>query len=255
MVVKTQAEGAEERHAAVFISHSRKDKDFVRHLDAALEKEGRKAWVDVESILPTEDWLAKIYSGVEGSDAFVFVISPDSVRSQDCRRELLHAVEHNKRLVPIVRREVEDEAVSEPLRSPQWIFFRESDDFERSCRALTDALDTDLEWVRAHTRLLTRAIEWDNNGRDSSFLLRGSDLKTAEDWQVGAADKEPKPTPLQTGYVLSSRRAATRRQRMTLGAVTMGLIVAVVLALLAWWQRNEAVYQSGISLGRQWACT
>jgi hypothetical protein len=127
MVVRTQAEGAEERRTADFISRSRKDKDFVRRRDAALEKEGRKAWVDVESILPTEDWLAKIYSGVEGSDAFVFVISPDSVRSQDCQRELLHAVEHNKRLVPIVRREVEDEAVPEPLRSPQWIFFREGD--------------------------------------------------------------------------------------------------------------------------------
>jgi hypothetical protein len=50
-----------------------------------------------------------------------------------------------------------------------------------------DALDTDLDWVPAHTRLLTRAIEWDNNGRENSFVLRGSDLQRAEEWQVRAA--------------------------------------------------------------------
>ena len=52
--------------------------------------------------------------------------------------------------------------------------------------------------MREHTRLLERAIEWDKSRRDSSFVLRGSDLRTAEEWQVRAAEKDPKLTPLQT---------------------------------------------------------
>jgi len=41
---------------------------------------------------------------------------------------------------------------------------------------LIQALDTDLDAVKSHTRILVRALEWDRNGRDSSFLLRGIDL-------------------------------------------------------------------------------
>jgi hypothetical protein len=130
------------------------------------------------------------------------------------------------------------------------IFFRETDDFEGSFQVLIDALDTDLDWVHAHTRLLTRAIEWDNNGRDNSFLLRGNDLRAAEEWQVRAANKEPKLTALQTEYMLASRRDATRRQRLMFIAVTLGLVVAVVLGSIAWWQRNVAVEQEKIASAR-----
>jgi hypothetical protein len=262
MVIETQARsgGSEERRADVFISHSRKDKNFVGRLKEALEKSGYEVWVDVEDILPTEDWLAGVYSGIEKADAFVFVISPDSVKSEDCQKELDHSVEHNKRLVPIMHRAVYDEEVPEPLRVPEWIFFQDGDDFDGSLQTLTEALDTDLEWVHAHTRLLMRAIEWDNSGRDNSFVLRGSDLRTAEGWQVRATDKEPKLTALQTEYILAGRTAETRRQRITLGAVIAGLVVAVVLGSFAWWQRNEAIAQrdeaerqTNIALARQLA--
>ena len=119
-------------------------------------------------------------------------------------------------------------------------------------RRLTDtlirALDTDLKWVRAHTRLLTRAIEWDANGRNNSFVLRGEDLRAAEQWLAQAgAQKERQPTALQTEYIIASRKAAARRQRITLGAVTFGLIVAIVLAVVAFKQRNIAEERGRIS--------
>ncbi len=82
--------------------------------------------------------------------------------------------------MPIVRRGVDSKAVPQALAALNWIFFRESDDFDSAFQSLIKALDTDLEWVHVHTRLLVRAIEWDGNGRDDSFVLRGSDLKEAE---------------------------------------------------------------------------
>ena len=36
-------------------------------------------WVDWESIPPAVDWLEQIFRGIEESDAFIFLISPDSV--------------------------------------------------------------------------------------------------------------------------------------------------------------------------------
>src|SRR3712207_1684036 len=129
VVIEAQADRPEERQASVFISYSREDKDFVRRLAEVLEKRDRETWVDLEDIRPTEEWLAGVYSGIEGTNAFIFVISPESVKSKSCLQELDHAVEHNKRLVPIMHQAVDDEAVPEPLRSPQWIFFRDEDDF------------------------------------------------------------------------------------------------------------------------------
>jgi hypothetical protein len=120
------------------------------------------------------------------------------------------------------------------------------------------AMDTDLEWVKSHTRLLTRAVEWESRGRDRSFLLRGSDLEAAEEGQARATDKEPELTPLQRQYILASRRESTRRQRLVLVAVTLGMVVAIVLGAISFWQwgvarsnAQEARMQASIALSRQ----
>jgi WD40 repeat protein len=235
----------------LFISYSRKDKDFVRRLDESLKNRGREAWVDWEDIRPTEDFMQAIYGAIEGVDTFVFVLTPDSVASVVCGREIAHAVAHNKRMVPVVARDVSPETVPEALAKLNWIFCRESDDFEKATDTLITAFDTDLEWVHAHTRLLTRAIEWENKGKNNSFVLRGDDLRSAEQWLAEAvAQKERQPTALQTEYIIASRKAAARRQRITLAAVSFGLVIAIVLAVLAWFQRNEAVRQARIALSR-----
>jgi hypothetical protein len=67
----------------------------------------------------------------------------------------------------------------------QWIAFTE-DGFDTAFQSLIEALDTDLDWVRSHTRVLGRALEWDRHGRDSSFLLRGMDLQNAIQWLAQA---------------------------------------------------------------------
>jgi TIR domain len=154
-------------------------------------------------------------------------------------RELAHAVKHKKRLVPVVHRDVDAEDVPQPLNSYNRIFYRESDDFDDAIQSLLEALNTDLEWVRVHTRLLTRAIEWDKAGRDNSFVLRGIDLREAEEWQARAADKDPKLTSLQNEYILASRAAVTRRQRIIRVAVTLQLTVTIVLVSLAIVSRNQ----------------
>jgi TIR domain len=92
--------------ATAFISYSRKDTDFVRRLYAALEQHGLEGWVDWEGIPPADDWLRKVYAAIESADAFVFVMSPDSLSSVVCADEVAHAVKHNKRLIPVVVREV-----------------------------------------------------------------------------------------------------------------------------------------------------
>ena len=99
----------------VFISYSRKDSDFVRQLHDALSKKDKGVWIDWEGIPPTAEWLSEIHSAIEGANTFIFVLTPDSVASEICSMEVLHAVKHNKRLVPVVRREVDARDVPEEL--------------------------------------------------------------------------------------------------------------------------------------------
>ena len=44
---------------------------------------------------------------IQGADALVFVVSPDSVVSPECQNELAHAVANHKRLIPVLCRKTE----------------------------------------------------------------------------------------------------------------------------------------------------
>jgi hypothetical protein len=67
----------------IFISYSRKDKAFVSRLHEALKARQRGAWMDLEDIPPTAEWRERTKAGIEGARAFVFVLSPDSIRSPE----------------------------------------------------------------------------------------------------------------------------------------------------------------------------
>jgi hypothetical protein len=174
------------RSEKIFISYSRKDKEFVRRLDEELKRRDRETWVDWEGIPPGDKWEKTIYGAIEGTHTFIFVLTPDSIASEVCGKEIAHAGANNKRLVPIVHRDVAADRVPKSLGELNWIFFRESDDFDGATDKLISALDTDLKWLHAHTRLLTRAIEWNANGKNNSFVLRGDYLRSAEQWLAQA---------------------------------------------------------------------
>lgn len=237
--------------ADVFISYSRKDSEFVRRLHDALLTENKEAWVDWEGIPPVAEWFREISAAIEGADTFIFVLSPDSVVSDICRKEIDHAEKHNKRLIPVVCREVNAGDVPEALAKLNWIFFNVRDAFDSSFSTLLAALDTDLDWVHAHTRLLTKSIEWNDKNHDKSLLLRGADLKDAEAWLARSVQKDPAPTDVQTRYILSSQKGQARRQRIIFGSVTSGLVVAIILAIVAIYFSVVSEKNRKIALSRQ----
>jgi hypothetical protein len=126
--------------------------------------------------------------------------------------------------------------------------YTEADDFEAKVGDLLEALDTDSKYVSQHTTLEQRAVEWHENGRRAGFLLREDALLEAEDWLASSSGKTPPPTDLQIAYIQASRRTTTRQQRTTIGALTFGSVVALMLAALSFvlFQQSE----SNLSLAR-----
>src|SRR5215813_5972116 len=226
----------------LFISYSRKDKEFVHKLHDALTAQKRDVWVDFEDIPLASEWRNEISAGIEAANSFVFVISPDSAASQVCAEEVNYAVNNKKRIVPILYREGDYKALNSAISSHNWIYCRDTDNFDEAFKALLQTLDTDLDYVHVHTRLLVRGREWDSKGRNASFCLRGADLQAAEKWLTQSADKKPSPTLLHNEYIAASRRLASSQQRMLLGAMAFGLVAALVLAILALtqWQVAQA---------------
>ena len=126
----------------VFVSYSRKNKPFAERLAAALAERQREAWVDWQGIAPTAEWLKEIFAAIEGCAAFVFVCTPDSIASEICAIELQHAVANNKRILPVVYRDIDASEASPALGRLNWIFMRDADDFGAAMAALVTALDT-----------------------------------------------------------------------------------------------------------------
>ncbi len=234
--------------AEVFISYSRQDKDFVRRLSEALAAQKRAACVDWKDIPLTAEWQEEIFLNIESADSFIFVIRPHSVASANCKREIEHAAVNHKRMVPIFYRPVPDTAIPESLARFQRIdFAEEGDAFDADFAALLNAFDTDLVWTQAHTRLLTRVKEWDQEGKDKSFLLRGKNLREAEEMVAKAADREPKPTMMQSQYIRASRQSATKTQRIIIAGVAMAFLVALALAVYAFRQKNVAQCETHVA--------
>lgn len=161
----------------VFVSYSRKDKEFVEKLVKALEDKKRDVWVDFEDIPFASEWWDEIQKGIESSESAVFVISPDYLASEVCGLEVNYVHKNNKRIVPIVFEKPEKNTVPDTLAALNWIFFDNPDQFDDSFSKLQTTLDTNLVEMRQHTRLLVKASDWAKAGHTDSLLLRGEELK------------------------------------------------------------------------------
>ncbi len=225
---------------SLFISYSRKDTDCARRLTDAFNGQDLDFWIDWEGIPPTVDWWKEVERGIEQAGVFLFLVSPDSIRSRVCRREIDYALRNGKRLIPVVVREVNVEDTPTVLSHLNWIFIRGSDDFEKALDKLITAIKTDYEWVRVHSDLQSKALEWETSKRDKSFLLHGTELQLAEFQLTTNASKDPHPTDLQREYLLKSRQAADRQKKIITSIAVVVAISLITLAAAALFQASRA---------------
>ena len=245
-----------QERATIFISYAREDSTFARKIAEALKSKNILIRADWD-LIPGPDYEPQIRSYILSSDAFLFVISPDSVISLACQRELELAAELKKRILPLSYRYLGNDALLHPaLRKPQWILLAEDSDFNKGIEELSNATFTDFDLLPEHGRLLIAADNWEQNSRDRSYLLRGSGLRHAEEWLSkvsGYPEKLPQPTPLISAYILASQNAQSRSTRITFGIFTAVILVLAVLTVFAFRQRNIAIEKSKIALARQLA--
>ncbi|MBD1549265.1 TIR domain-containing protein [Roseibium aggregatum] len=236
-----ETEKASDDQPKIFLSYSRRDRERAQIIADVLRQREISVLKDTDDILPTEEWRERLEQLIEEADTIVFLLSPQSAMSEVCAWEVEYATSLNKRIAPIIIEDVDPNNIPPLITRLNFIFATERDPFEDAVDTLIAALNTDIDWIREHTRLNVLARRWDNAGRPSRLLLRGADISDAEAWRDGRPPEAPEVTGLQAAFVSGSREAATRRQRMTVLGSLVGLAIAIGLAGAAYWQRGIAL--------------
>ena len=239
--------------ARVFISYSRKDAGIAENLRETLNARNFEAYLDKHEILPGEPWQERLAGLIADADCIIFLLTPASAASPICDWEVNEAERLGKRILPVIASSLEQNTVPRRLQRLNFIFMRNEAERVREMGTLDHAILTDIDWVREHTRIGEVTNRWARAGEDvkSPLLLRGMELEAAEAWIAARPISAPDTTEDQRRFIVASRSAATRRQRVILATVTFLAAVGFALFFAAAWQRSVAVAQRDQALVTQ----
>jgi WD40 repeat protein len=117
----------------------------------------------------------------------------------------------------------------------------------RNWPRLRDWVEQDRTGLRIHHRLSEAAAEWQRLGRDRDLLYRGARLNETLEWRARneSALNEVEQAFLDTCVALQDRdrRSARQRVHLTIGTLVVTVVVVASFALLAMFQREEALSQ------------
>ncbi|MEM6624661.1 MAG: toll/interleukin-1 receptor domain-containing protein [Pseudomonadota bacterium] len=242
-----ELESQETEQPKVFLSYSRKDRERAQGFAEALRSRRFGVFKDTDDILPTEQWRDRLEQLIIEADTIVFLLSPASAVSEVCAWEVELATSLNKRIAPIIIEDVDGADIPPLLSRLNYIFCTPRDPFENAVDTLVSALNTDIEWIREHTRLTTLAARWVRSNRSPRFLLRGQDIIDAERWRDNRPAEAPAVTQHQATLISDSRAAGGRRQRNVVLGACAAAAVGSALAVLAYLQSVEADTQRDIA--------
>jgi WD40 repeat protein len=115
-------------------------------------------------------------------------------------------------------------------------------------------MDTDRAFRAWQERLRGGLRQWQESGGDEGALLRGTPLGVAENWLAERARElsEAEVKYIQESNALQERQQTERerlqaerehRRRVTLTGLAVGLLITLILSLVAFQQRQEALTQ------------
>ncbi len=242
---------------SAFISYGRRHSlAFARKLYKDLTDRGFDIWFDMNDIPLGVDFQEQIDNGIRMADNFIYVMSPHSINSIYCYKELVLALKYNKRIIPILHVEPQDDVtwanIAPEAGKRNWIYLRQdhdtalalsaktfeigekilethrddwnfSDDYKAAFDSLVTLMDSHRAFVRTHTILLYKSLEWTKGSRNTHELLVGEERKEAERFlershetfknDTGHLIQPPcTPTDLLAEYIMESKKNGVNLQ-------------------------------------------
>jgi hypothetical protein len=95
----------------IFLSYAPADEAFAKALSSQLTRRGLSVWTADEEILPGDNVWLRTGEALKKSKAMIVLVSPDSMRSSNVRREIEYALgdlNYERRLFPVQVRPTDD---------------------------------------------------------------------------------------------------------------------------------------------------
>jgi WD40 repeat protein len=260
--VRTPASKAKLR---VFFCYSRRDSSFADRLVAALEARGFDVLIDRRDLPKLEDWERELLDFIRRADTIVFIVSPHSATSPICKWEVEQVRVHAKRLAPVVIADIADISLPDEIAKINYLFFTDETLFDARADELAFALNTDVAWLKEHTRLHEMARRWDGRGRLDDGLIGGRELDDADVWAAQRPREAPVVTSLHQAFLAASRTNETDRigreraqnartiriqRRLMLSIAGILGIVSATLAAAAWQVRSANVREANVLIAK-----
>jgi TIR domain len=138
-----------QRSLRVFISYAAEDRESVMRLGQRLRADGVDAWLDVDSLLPGQEWRAEISRAIHDADAMIVCLSTASATSKSLNMEVGAALEIQSQrpegtifLVPV---RLEECTVPFLLTHYHWVDIFKNGGYERLLRALLSRRPEELD--------------------------------------------------------------------------------------------------------------
>lgn len=195
---KIEADKKSEVLNNVFISYGRRHSlAFAKRLHNDFTKQGYDVWFDMNDIPLGVDFQEQIDNGIRKADNFVFIISPHSVKSVYCLKEIVLALKYQKRIIPILHVEPHDcwEKMHHVVAKLNWIYIRQTenfeipleeweylDDYDAGFDGLIKLIELNKPYTRLHTIILDDALRWAEFQRSTYLLYTGKKRIKAEKW-------------------------------------------------------------------------
>lgn len=131
------------KQPVAFLSHSSKDKLFVRKLATDLQRRRIRPWLDEREILVGDSLHRRISDGIEGADFLILVLSEASIQSGWVEREvnagLMRELENKDVIVlPILKEQIDHTRIPTLIRERRYASF--VDDYEQGLHDLTHSI-------------------------------------------------------------------------------------------------------------------
>jgi hypothetical protein len=128
VVNKERRHESDAKKIVAFLSHSSKDKPFIRQLASDLAKQGIDTWLDEQRILVGDSITEKIGQGLAQSDYFIIALSEASVGSAWVKKELSGALlrEVERRKVTVLPIKLSECEIPEMLQDKKYADFSKS---------------------------------------------------------------------------------------------------------------------------------
>lgn len=195
---------------SIFLSHSSKDKFFVRTLADHLRGYGIKVWIDEAEINIGDSLTEKIGRAIEGTDYMGAVLSHNSINSEWVQRELQIALQKEIKGKKVVVLPILIETVELPpfLKDKMYADFTNPDQFENELFKLLRALGVPIE--KEKKEIETKTIELPQK-TPSQLTPTERKLTTFEDIKIIEIDdsKSYKPDPTKLLYNIYLKLSAS----------------------------------------------